>query len=78
MVGAKQQDPHGGQSYQGSGSFAFRKQAGRGMTRIEKIIVVVLCLLSLSFLGYMIAPWTSQGTPAAAAPGAPTAAPDHA
>ena len=45
MVGAKQQDPHGGQSYQGSGSFAFRKQAGRGITRIEKIIVVVLCLL---------------------------------
>jgi hypothetical protein len=35
------------------------------MTRIEKIIVVVLCLLSLSFLGYMIAPWTSQGIPAA-------------
>jgi len=45
------------------------------MTRIEKIIVVVLCLVSLSFLGYMIAPWTSQGTPAAAAPGAPAAAP---
>jgi hypothetical protein len=41
------------------------------MTRIEKIIVVVLCLLSLSFLGYMIVSWTSQGT---AAPGAPAAA----
>jgi hypothetical protein len=39
------------------------------MTRIEKIIVVVLCLLSLSFLGYMIVSWTSQGSPAAAAPG---------
>jgi hypothetical protein len=44
------------------------------MTRIEKIIVVVLGLLSLSFLGYMIVSWTSQGTPAAAAPGVPAAA----
>ena len=44
------------------------------MTRFEKIIVVALCLLSLSFLGYMIVSWTSQGTPAAAAPGAPAAA----
>ena len=44
------------------------------MTRIEKIIVVVLGLLSLSFLGYMIVSWTSQGTPAAAAPGAPASA----
>ena len=44
------------------------------MTRFEKIIVVALCLLSLSFLGYMTVSWTSQGTPAAAAPGAPAAA----
>ena len=44
------------------------------MTQIEKIIVVALCLLSLSFLGYIIGSWTSQGTPAAAAPGAPAAA----
>ena len=44
------------------------------MTRVEKIIVVVLCLLSLSFLGYMVVSWTSQGTPAAAAPRAPAAA----
>ena len=33
------------------------------MTRIEKIIVVVLGLLSLSFLSYIISSWTSQGTP---------------
>ena len=44
------------------------------MTRIEKIIVVVLGLLCLSSLGYIIGSWTSQGTPAAAAPGAPAAA----
>jgi hypothetical protein len=44
------------------------------MTRFEKIIVVALCLLSLSFLGYMTVSWTSQGTPAAAAPGAHAAA----
>ena len=41
------------------------------MTRIEKIIVVVPGLLSLSLLGYMVVSWTSQATPAAAAPGAP-------
>ena len=35
------------------------------MTRIEKIIVVVLGLLCLSSLGYIIGSWTSQGTPAA-------------
>ena len=44
------------------------------MTRIEKIIVVVLGLLCLSSLGYILGSWTSQGTPAAAAPGAPAAA----
>ena len=44
------------------------------MTRFEQIIVAVLCLLSLSFLGYMAVSWTSQGTPAAAAPGAPAVA----
>jgi hypothetical protein len=44
------------------------------MTRIEKIIVVVLGLLSLGFLGYIIASWTSQATPAAGAAGAPVAA----
>ena len=43
------------------------------MTRIEKIIVVVPVPLCLSSLGHIIGSWTSQGTPAAAAPGAPAA-----
>src|SRR6476620_3671488 len=46
---------------------AFRKQAGHGMTRIEKIIVVVLGLLSLPFLSYIISSWTSQTAAAAKA-----------
>lgn len=46
---------------------AFRKQAGHGMTRIEKIIVVVLALLSLPFLSYIISSWTSQTAAAAKA-----------
>jgi hypothetical protein len=41
---------------------------------IEKTIIVVLCLLSASFIGYMIVSWTSRGTPAAAAPMPPAAA----
>ena len=45
---------------------AFRKQAGHGMTRIEKIIVVVLALLSLPFLSYIISSWTSQAAAAKA------------
>jgi hypothetical protein len=44
------------------------------MTRIEKIIVVVLGLLSLSLLSYIIGSWTSQTAPVAAAPVAPAAA----
>jgi hypothetical protein len=39
------------------------------MTGVEKIIVVVLGLLSLSFLGYIISSYTSQTAPVAAAPG---------
>jgi hypothetical protein len=42
------------------------------MTRIEKIIVVALGLLCLSFLSYIISSWTSQTAPVAAAPAAQT------
>jgi hypothetical protein len=41
------------------------------VTRIEKIIVVVLGLISVSLLGFIIRSWTSQGSPA---PGAAAAA----
>src|SRR4051794_31574099 len=44
------------------------------MMRIEKIIVGVLGLLCVSFLGYIIVSWTSQGSPVAAALGTPAAA----
>lgn len=37
------------------------------MTRIEKIIVAVLAVLSLSFIGYIVSSWTSQTAPAARA-----------
>jgi hypothetical protein len=45
------------------------KGGGRGMSRIEQIIVVVLCLVFVSLLGFIIRSWTLQGTPAATAPG---------
>jgi hypothetical protein len=45
-----------------------RLAGGPWMTRIEKIIVVVLGVLSLSFLGYIISSWTSQRTTAAPRP----------
>ena len=44
------------------------------MTLFEKIIVVALSLISLSFVGYIVSSWTSQGNPAAAAPSIPVAA----
>ena len=46
----------------------------RGMTRFEKIIVVALSLICLSFVGYIVSSWTSQGNPAVAAPSTPAAA----
>jgi hypothetical protein len=45
------------------------KGRGRGMSQIEKIIVVVLGIISVSLLGFIIHTWTSQRTPAVAAPG---------
>jgi hypothetical protein len=36
------------------------KKTGNGMTRIEKLIIVVLSVLALSFLGYIVGPPKSQ------------------
>jgi hypothetical protein len=39
------------------------------MSRVEKIIIVVLGLISVSLLGFIIRSWTSQTATAVAAPG---------
>jgi hypothetical protein len=47
---------------------------GPWMTQIEKIIIVVLGLISVSLLAFILRSWTSQTAPVAAAPGAAAAA----